>query len=764
MRSIFEHSAINRMLDKEVKDSLLIHSLDNLDNITTVGEGTVEITDEKLFEGNRTLKLHNPCEKEDPTLTDIGQPICSRIRVHLDGKNLEKYDRLSFWIYPVKNGFSINFDGCIEMLNEGENVYPRAKTEGYMEGVHSFRLDANKWNHVIWEFPEFFRDNITLIQINFQGGGLQPGMEPYTDFYLSNLKVETVGADKYYGWDTDGKIAFCHSGYFANAEKKACCSLEGDTFKILDANTNECVLTGNAEKKNTDKGDFYLLDFSTLTNEGEYIIEYAGVKTLPFKISESHWDSAIDKLRSFFKSERCGDYLEGVHAPCHQNVFIKHPKTEEKIPACGGWHDAADLSQGLCNTAEGVHTFLNLADSIEKRNPDLAASLREEAFWGAQWVLKTRFGDGYRCVWHGFSRWTSGKLGERTDECALTIAENDKPFEAFCAIAAEVAMYKSFKETHPDFAEYALKSAIEDFSFTPENLIDYANSSVVAVQMFAEGCFAASALYEVTGEEKYIEKAIEYADYVLSCQQTEKPNWDIPIRGFFYEDAKKQTPVVYDHRGHEQIMVMALIELLKLKPEHSKAPLWKNALELYKEFILKINEFSLPYGLLPAGIYSSEYPCSLTGSGDHKKVYFTDNHAKKQFANGIRLSDTTVLRRMPMQRTFCGHFGVVLSRAKAVSALGKFLNDKELISIANKQLEWIVGCNPFARSYIYGEGYDFQYMSCWFSRDTVGAIPVGIKAYEDEDVPSMPSTVHATYYEVWVHPASRFLWTLSDLI
>ncbi len=42
-------------------------------------------------------------------------------------------------------------------------------------------------------------------------------------------------------------------------------------------------------------------------------------------------------------------------------------------------------------------------------------------------------------------------------------------------------------------------------------------------------------------------------------------------------------------------------------------------------------------------------------------------------------------------------------------------------------------------------------------------IPVGMHSFGDTDIPYMPMTNQATYFEVWVHPASRMLWTLADL-
>ena len=63
----------------------------------------------------------------------------------------------------------------------------------------------------------------------------------------------------------------------------------------------------------------------------------------------------------------------------------------------GGYHDAGDLS-ATGHTPAMAYALLSLADSLKRQGEDpvLTARLLEEARWGLNWVLKTRFGDGYR--------------------------------------------------------------------------------------------------------------------------------------------------------------------------------------------------------------------------------------------------------------------------------------------------------------------------------------------------------------------------------
>jgi hypothetical protein len=75
-----------------------------------------------------------------------------------------------------------------------------------------------------------------------------------------------------------------------------------------------------------------------------------------------------------------------------------------------------------------------------------------------------------------------------------------------------------------------------------------------------------------------------------------------------------------------------------------------------------------------------------------------------------------------------------------------------------------VGYNPFAISTIYGEGYDYPILYGGYLGDVVGAVPVGIETFENEDKPYMPMQVNATYKEVWTHTTASVMWLLSYLL
>lgn len=79
-------------------------------------------------------------------------------------------------------------------------------------------------------------------------------------------------------------------------------------------------------------------------------------------------------------------------------------------------------------------------------------------------------------------------------------------------------------------------------------------------------------------------------------------------------------------------------------------------------------------------------------------------------------------------------------------------------------MEWILGKNPFASSTMYGEGHNYHPLYVAFSRQIVGALPVGIETYEQFDKPYWPVINDAVYKEVWGHTTGKYLWVLADIV
>ena len=505
---------------------------------------------------------------------------------------------------------------------------------------------------------------------------------------------------------------------------------------MVDTAGGKAVLSKPVAQVRTPLGEFAELDFTELNAPGEYVLRAGAVETKPFRIAADVWRPTAAKVVNFFYGLRCGAAIPGLHDVCHADIVAEH--AGQRIVSNGGWHDAGDLSQGEINTAEGVHAMLCLAERLAGHDDELARRLTAEAVWGLRWLLKTRFGDGWRVVWQTMDFWSDNVAGN-SDDGQPQVA--DGLYENFIGARAEALAGRLLKASDAALAREALAAAEADWQFAVAKLSAVKEPGV---EHAAEAVLASVELFRATGDRKYADKAVELARVVADCQQTAIPDWTVPLTGWFCHNAKKDRILHYSHRGHGQAPVLALAALCDALPDHGDWARWYAAVALHSEYQRATAEFNRPYGVLPAGVYPvREDPAEVS--------------------LGARLSETHALRRFPVAGDWRGHFGVLLSQAKALSAAARLRGDKSLADLCRRQLEWVVGRNPFAESTMTGEGYDFQPLYTPMCGEIVGAIPVGIQYRAGTDAPFWPPSNSWHFKEVWVHPASRWLWILADL-
>jgi hypothetical protein len=165
--------------------------------------------------------------------------------------------------------------------------------------------------------------------------------------------------------------------------------------------------------------------------------------------------------------------------------------------------------------------------------------------------------------------------------------------------------------------------------------------------------------------------------------------------------------------------------------------------------------FTEPYGMLPASIYADE---EYLQAAENRRDFF-----RVQVQQGIPVGEHHFLRLFPVWFDFRGNLGTMLSATKALSTAAALRGDPATAGLVERQLEWTVGRNPFVQSLIYGEGYDYAPQYTAMSGDIVGSFPVGVQTWGERDVPYWASTNCHNWKEVWVHPASRWIWIMRDL-
>ena len=507
---------------------------------------------------------------------------------------------------------------------------------------------------------------------------------------------------------------------------------------------------------NSQIGRFQVMDFSEVRDPGTYFVRAGGRSTRPFPIGDDVWKPSLWKAINFFYAERCGYAVPGVHDVCHRDWMLKHG--DKQLVVNGGWHDAGDLSQSLSNTAEAAYAMFSLAERMQAahEDPELLNRLLEEAKWGLDWLLKVTFHDGFRPGFSQMDRWTDGVIGNVDDVSAQA---SNNPAQNLAAAATEALAARVLKQSDPILAGYSLKQAQEDWGFAMTGMAARTRGS--ATEMAGHAIIAGLDLWQATGDRTYADQAIALSKSITDSQQRSfLPGLSTPLTGFFYTAPDKSRILRYQHLSHEEAPTVALVRLCELFPDDPNWMTWYSAVTLYTEYFQKpMARFTEPYGMLANSVFKDdEYLQQPEGGRGSTREAF-----REQVLNGVKVGDHHYVRLFPVWFEFRGNNGTMLAENKAIAAAAHLRGNLELANLAEKNLEWVVGRNPFVQSLMWGEGYDYAPQYTAMSGDIVGALPVGIQTHRNADAPYWPTENCHNWKEVWVHPVGRWIWLMRDL-
>ena len=515
-----------------------------------------------------------------------------------------------------------------------------------------------------------------------------------------------------------------------------------------------------------------LADFSALTEPGLYRLRAAGHVTEAFVVGTCVWLPSAVKTLNFLFCQRCGYPVPGSHMSCHRDILARH--NGRAFVFNGGWHDAGDLSQQLIQSAEVTLALFEMAETLRDTDLGLARRFQEEALWGLDYVLKSRFGDGWRATSVGMSMWPQGFIGDADDVSARV---HDNAYENFLCVGVEAYAARCLERDDPGLAARTLAAAEADFRFARERFaktgfserppVFWEHSWMTPESAFsATMAWSAALLFERTGKENYADYAAEYARDALACMEMSPACEAFPEGGFFWRSAARRVPVHFNHQARDHIYAQMLCALLEALPKHADAPRWREAAERHAAYLRRLFGYASPYGMMPSGLYRMDEPEDEDSfARQHLLVgpEAADDYAR-QLEAATPLGGGWYLRQFPVWFSFRGNNAVLLSQAKAASLLGRFLDDGELFDMASAQLRWNIGLNPFRQSLMYGEGRRYASQYAVLPGEATGELPVGVQTRGNEDEPYWPQMNNATYKEVWTTPAGRWLAVAADLM
>ena len=677
--------------------------------------------------------------------------------IDLGGRDLSQYNRLTFSAFAVDTGIPAPMLYC-GIQSSGSRPIPDAFGRS---GTHQASLVTGEWCEVIWEFPELIADRCDAITISMPlNGDFGLGL-PDTTVYLRNIALSHIDdPEPCHGWSCGDTVAYSFAGYPADSEKIAVTQLACDTFSVLDR-TRETEITLPAKAVSFLGQTYRQLDFSSVTACGTYALRVGDITTEDFPIcTREAFDTALaQKLLTFIASERCGCAVPGHHPICHADIVARH---EGKIKSYhGGWHDAGDLSQQTLQSAETAQTLLRAAAHA----PSAAEALTEEARWGMDFVLAMRFGDGYRATSAGITRWTDGIIGTM-DDCEARVHNHAFENYMFSAIEAQAAM----QEHDPARRDLLMRAASEDFAFAEERysafgrelpiFFEHSYSSPRSLYAAAAVVGAAS-LYRLTGDARYLDAVHPHTEVLLASQMRRE---DLPITGYFCRDESLTVPVHFTHQSREYLWGEALAALLSLPLDKDVTERVQHAADAYIGYYKALYAHASPYGMLPAGVYA----LSETDDTPENREIFSLCHLfadfdttlqdqKAQIRAGQPIGCDMYVKQFPVWFSFRGNNVIFLSQAASLRALARVCHDDTLTAIADRQTAFVLGCNPFRQSMVYGHGSRCAEPYFALLGRCEGAVPVGMQTDENEDEPFWPCGINATYKEVWMSSATALL-------
>lgn len=739
---------------KPVQDNKLLDDMESGKGWEVTGIGELSYAKDRFRDGSQSLRFRTSLRDEEhykKNRTDWGSfggtqgGISSVMKKFDNPQDWSAFNRISFWVY-VHPTSMMTYCLFLHIRNEGTRY--NATTPG---GSHFIQdLKPGEWNHVMFEIPHLKRDKVTEFEINQMLTGHNPEDEGIVIYDIDQLELQRVDADQFEGWNVaPGKFSFSHAGYMPGDTKIAMAGDgAGKNFQLTDLN-DKIVYSGDVKLVENRNGKFKQLDFSDFTETGTYLIHCGDLVSNPFPIDENIWIQPVFKAINFFFCERCGYLVPGIHRECHMDW--QGFRGDEKKIINGGWHDAGDLSQGSWRTSMALLAMMSNLQNLEDRKDLIALNerLRSEIKWGLDWLLKTRFGDGFHMSFSVMRIYTDNKVGTIDD--VVSPAKN-VPWENFLTAAVQCKAAMLFEKTDPDLALGARVAAIEDWQAALDSRktwdqADYREASW--------GVTSSILLGEMTGDEKYKDYAVSFGDLLIRCQEQSFKD-SIPVTGYFYENTERQKVIHNYHAAFEEAPLIALVMLCKSFPEHENWISWYSAAVLHSEFFMKRgSRIASPYDLLPNSVWKEAELLEIKDDTVREDML-------RQFNEGTRLNKDYVLRTFPIYHDglFHGNTNIHMSCTWALAEASKLRKDSDGMQLVGKQLRWIFGANPFGQSLMYGEGYDFAPQFAYCLKDVVGSLPVGMDCMSG-DMPHWCATNTATSKEIWVEPVNRFLGAVS---
>lgn len=520
-----------------------------------------------------------------------------------------------------------------------------------------------------------------------------------------------------------------HIGYERLGPKKAIIQTEQPhlssyTAQLICATSEQTVATFAVEEQgkvaNWHQGYFYLIDFSSFTDSGDYFLQVEDSRSSYFTVGEHILlNQTLSDVIHYFKSQRCGGVFD------QQDRQVPVLNANQTVDVHGGWYDASgDVSKYLShlsyanylNPQQTPMVVWNILKglSLLEGSEDIAAFTRtrliEEALFGADFLVRMQNEKGffYMTVFDKWSKDTAQReicayetqLGHKFDDYQAGFRQGGGVAIAALAAASRLGV-------HGEYDQQKYRNAAENgYWHLKEHNTQYLNDG--EENIIDEYCalLASVELFKATKETRYLEESRLWAQRLVARQMS-----DEQIQHFWSANQDGSRP--YFHAAEAGLPVIALCEYLTIEEDAVQTESVKRIVNRACEFEIKIsNKVTNPFG------YPRQY---VKGVNESKRDAFfvAHNNESGYWWQG--------------ENARLGSLATMAYLAQPHIASQEI--QQQLFVFAQDALNWIVGLNPYDMCMLDGHGRNNpDYLPQYGFFNAKGGVCNGITGgFEDEE-------------------------------
>ncbi|MFL0845697.1 glycoside hydrolase family 9 protein [Vibrio parahaemolyticus] len=520
-----------------------------------------------------------------------------------------------------------------------------------------------------------------------------------------------------------------HIGYERLGPKKAIIQTEQPhlssyTAQLICATSEQTVATFAVEEQgkvaNWHQGYFYLIDFSSFTDSGDYFLQVEDSRSSSFTVGEHILlNQTLSDVIHYFKSQRCGGVFD------QQDRQVPVLNANQTVDVHGGWYDASgDVSKYLShlsyanylNPQQTPMVVWNILKglSLLEGSEDIAAFTRtrliEEALFGADFLVRMQNEKGffYMTVFDKWSKDTAQReicayetqLGHKFDDYQAGFRQGGGVAIAALAAASRLGV-------HGEYDQQKYRNAAENgYWHLKEHNTQYLNDG--EENIIDEYCalLASVELFKATKETRYLEESRLWAQHLVARQMS-----DEQIQHFWSANQDGSRP--YFHAAEAGLPVIALCEYLAIEDDSVPTESVKRIVNRACEFEIKIsNKVTNPFG------YPRQY---VKGVNESKRdAFFVAHNNESGYwwqGENARLGSLATMAYLAQPH---------IASQEIQQQLSVFAQDA---------LNWIVGLNPYDMCMLDGHGRNNpDYLPQYGFFNAKGGVCNGITGgFEDEE-------------------------------